>query len=162
MTDRTNLQFRVGKSEDIETLVKINTDGDEEYRAINQAMFHELIKKQLVFIAEQNNVVVGLLYWRTEFLGRFNQWYLEQITVRNDARGKGIGVRLLRYFLGFAKEKGVEKVFADIHNDNYTSLQMALNAGGLISGSISGINNKTNDQRVIVRFELRNQGAGNV
>jgi len=155
MTDKANLQFRLAKPTDIKTLVEINIDDDEDYRTINQKMFRELVKSKLVLVALENKEIVGLLYWRPDFLGRFNQWYLKQVTVRKDARGKGVGVQLLNYFLNFAKKKKVEKVFGDIHNDNYPSLNMALNAGALISGTIEGVGNtEEKDERVIVRFEL--------
>lgn len=156
MTDKANLQFRLAKLTDIKTLVEINIDDDEDYRTINQKMFRELVKSKLVLVALENKEIVGLLYWRPDFLGRFNQWYLKQVTVRKDARGKGVGVQLLNYFLNFAKKKKVEKVFGDIHNDNYPSLNMALNAGALISGTIEGVGNtEEKDERVIVRFELQ-------
>lgn len=156
MTDKANLQFRLAKPTDIKTLVEINIDDDEDYRTINQKMFRELVKSKLVLVALENKEIVGLLYWRPDFLGRFNQWYLKQVTVRKDARGKGVGVQLLNYFLNFAKKKKVEKVFGDIHNDNYPSLNMALNAGALISGTIEGVGNtEEKDERVMVRFELQ-------
>jgi L-amino acid N-acyltransferase YncA len=156
MTDKANLQFRLAKLTDIKTLVEINIDDDEDYRTINQKMFRELVKSKLVLVALENKEIVGLLYWRPDFLGRFNQWYLKQVTVRKDARGKGVGVQLLNYFLNFAKKKKVEKVFGDIHNDNYPSLNMALNAGALISGTIEGVGNtEEKDERVMVRFELQ-------
>jgi predicted acetyltransferase len=155
MIDETNLQFRFAKLIDIKTLVEINIDGEEKYRKINQKMFRELVDKKRVFVALKNQEIVALLYWRTDFLGRFHQWYLKQITVRKDARNKGIALQLLKYFLSYAKKKGVEKVFGDTHNDNYPSLSMFLKAGALISGTIEGVGDTDKkDERVIVRFEL--------
>ena len=150
-----SIQFRHAKQSDIPTLVELNIDGDEKYRKINERMFAEFLCQELVIVAERNEYMVGLLYWRPEFLGRSNQWYLKQISVRSDSRGQGIGLGLLQYFLNFAKQSHVEKVFCDIHNDNFPSLRNALKAGGLISGMIEGVGNtKERDERVIVRFEL--------
>ena len=89
------------------------------------------------------------------FLGRFNQWYLKQITVAKARRKSGVGFGLLNYFLKYAKDQKIEKVFADIHNDNYPSLNMSLKSGGLISGIIEGVGaTKEKDERVVFRWEL--------
>ncbi len=149
------LKFRLGVAKDVSTLVTINIDGAESYRAINLKMFKELTKTKQVLCAVQDQEIVALLYWRNDFLGRFNQWYLKQITVSKKYRKQGVGLSLLKEFLVYAKNKKVEKVFADVHNDNYASLSTCLNAGGLISGYIEGVGKtKGKDERVIFRFEL--------
>lgn len=149
------LTFRLATAKDIPYLVEINIDGAESYRKINVKLFKDLVKIKQVLCALEDGKIVALLYWRNDFLGRFNQWYLKQITVSKKYRQRGVGSNLLKKFLVYAKSKKVEKVFADIHNDNYASLNTFLNAGALISGYIEGVGStKSKDERVIFRFEL--------
>ncbi len=149
------LKFRFARPSDLGRLVQINIGQETSYRKLNERMFREIIPQKRVLCALQDREVVALLYWCKEFLGRTNQWYLEQITVEANYRNQGCGVTLLRYFLKYAKKRKTEKVFADIHNDNIASLKMSLAAGALISGFIEGIGKtKMKDERVIVRFEL--------
>lgn len=151
-----NLQFRLASSNDLPDLVDINIDGDETYRSKNEEMFQDIVSKQQVYVVtDEEDKVLGLLYWREEFLGRYNQWYLKQISISQEVRSKGVGKGLLREFLEYAKSKKIEKVFADVHNDNFSSLRLCLGQGGLISGTIEGVGNtEEKDERVIIRFEL--------
>ncbi len=156
MKKKDSFKVRFAKTVDVPELVNINIDGHEEYRSTNVALFKNLVKDKMVMLATQENKVVGLCYWRCEFLGRSHQWYLRQITVHKKYRKCGIGELLLTTFLDFATQKKVEKVFADIHNDNRASLSLFLGKGALISGTIEGIGNtRYKDERVIVRFELK-------
>jgi len=150
------ITFRFPKLSDLKRLVEIDIGREQSYRMINERMFKEIIPKKLVMCAVVYKQIVGLLYWRTQFLGRSNQWYLEQITVDKKWRGKGVGLALLGHFLTYAKNQKVEKVFGDVHNDNIASLKMTLAAGALISGFIEGVGKtKQKDERVIIRFELK-------
>lgn len=149
------LRYRLARPTDIPTLITINIDGEQEYRVYNTKLFRQLVGDRQVLVAVEHGSVVGLLYWRPEFLGRNGQWYLKQITVARAARRRGVGGGLLRTFLAVAKKKKVKKVFADIHNDNYASLRLCLGAGGLISGTVEGVGDTPRkDERVIIRFEL--------
>lgn len=105
------LKFRLATAKDVPALVKVNIDGAESYRTINVKMFKELTKTKQVLCAVQDQEIVGLLYWRNDFLGRFNQWYLKQITVSKKYRKQGVGLSLLKEFLVYAKKKKVEKGF---------------------------------------------------
>lgn len=155
--NQENINYRFAELNDIAHLVAINVDGDEEYREKNERMFKDLIPEQKVMVAEMGGEIAALLYWRDNFLGRFNQWYLKQITVKKDYRGQGIGTAFLKHFLEYAKRQRVEKVFGDVHNDNFSSLKMNLEAGGLISGMIEGVGDTDEkDERVLFRFELKN------
>lgn len=150
-----SIEYKFASIEDIKELVNINIDGEEEYRKINQEMFNEIVPQKRVLICSQDKKIIGLMYWRKDFLGRTNQYYIEQITIKKSHRKKGYGLLLLKHFLEICKKQKVIKVFCDIQNNNSSSLQMCLSAGGLISGTIEGLGDtKEKDERVIVRFEL--------
>lgn len=149
------LQYRLAEAGDIPRLVDINIDAEEEYREINEGMFADIVPRKQVLCAAAAGEIVGLLYWRREFLDRAYAWYFEQISVDKSQRGKGIGLALLKHFLELAKGEGVTKVFSLIHNDNYPSLRMHLSAGALVSGTIEGLGEtEGKDERVLMRFEL--------
>jgi L-amino acid N-acyltransferase YncA len=149
------LQYRLAELADLPRLVEINIGDEKEYQEINEKMFAEIIpQKQVLCVLAEGNII-GLLYWRKEFFDRAAMWYFEQISIDKAYRGKGIGLALLKHFLELAKKEGIKKIFSFIHNDNYPSLKMHLNAGGLISGTIEGLGEtEGKDERVLVRFEL--------
>ena len=137
--------------DDIADCVRINIDGDEDYRPTNERLFAELIPQHRVMVCKENGSIIALLYWREEFLGRTDYYFLEQITTRDDRRSKGFGSLLLDSFLNLCKEREVHGVFGLIHNNNTASLRMCLKAKGFISGMITGFGE---GDRVIVRFDL--------
>lgn len=147
--------FRFPKSTDLERLVEINIDGKESEKKWDVPLFGELIPKKRVICAVIDHKIIGVIYWYEEFLGRPKQWYVGQIIIDKKWRGKGIGDKLLKRFLRYAKRMKAERVFCDIHNDNYPSLKIALKSGALVSGYIQGVEKKrAKDEWVILRYEL--------
>ena len=149
MTEK--LKFRLAKMDDIEKLVDINTGNEHKYRSVNFRMFRQLIPKNLVMVCELDEIVVGLLYWNSEFLDRTDSFYLSQITIDKEYRSKGYGVLLLKYFLKYAKKKGAKKVFALVEDKNKASLSTCYKAGGIKSGILLGFGKQK--KRIIIRFE---------
>ena len=78
-----------------------------------------------VFIAEENNVVVGF-----STFGQFRNWQAYQYSVENsvyvkaDCRGKGIGKLLLQPLIDTAKERKLHTIIAGIVADNEASIAL--------------------------------------
>jgi ribosomal protein S18 acetylase RimI-like enzyme len=148
--------FRFPKISDLPRIVEINVDGVKSEKKFYPRFFaKEIIPKKRAICAIINGKLIGSIFWYDEFLGRPKQWYVGQIIVDKDFRGMGIGDRLLKRFLKHARRKKAERVFCDIHNDNYPSLQIALKSGALVSGYIQGVEKKrAKDEWVILRYDL--------
>jgi L-amino acid N-acyltransferase YncA len=96
------------------------------------------INKNNLLVAELEDEIVALLYFERSFFDTElrNNWFLTQITVKNGFRRKGIGEKMWRYFLFYAKENGASSVFADIQDFNIASLNLAKKIGGVEVGFI--------------------------
>ena len=99
---------------------------------------------------------MGFLGWDTTFKNTPEYWYLEQITIRKDYRGKGIGKDLVRYFLDLCRESGVKKIYAHVQEHNIRSLKMFLSTGWQINtGSDKKVDKETTIEFLIdKRFNL--------
>ena len=78
-----------------------------------------------VFIAEENNVVVGF-----STFGQFRNWQAYKYSVENsvyvkaDCRGKGIGKLLLQPLIDVAKQMQLHTIIAGIVADNKASIAL--------------------------------------
>ena len=78
-----------------------------------------------VFIAEENNMVVGF-----STFGQFRNWQAYKYSVENsvyvkaDCRGKGIGKLLLQPLIDAAKERQLHTMIAGIVADNEASIAL--------------------------------------
>jgi len=86
-----------------------------------------------VMVAETYNKVIGFLYWERWFLDK-NHWFLSQVTVDKKYRRNGIGEKLWRYFLDYAKENKIKSVFATIDDSNVASISLAKKLGAVDAG----------------------------
>lgn len=91
-----------------------------------QAWFAEKQQKNFpVFIAEENNLIVGF-----STFGQFRNWQAYEFSVENsvyvksDCRGKGIGKLLLQPLIDTAKQMGLHTIIAGIVADNEASLAL--------------------------------------
>jgi L-amino acid N-acyltransferase YncA len=91
---------------------------------MRKAWFAEKQEKNFpVFVAEENNVIVGF-----STFGQFRNWQAYKYSVENsvyvkaDCRGKGIGKLLLQPLIDVAKEMQLHTIIAGIVADNEASL----------------------------------------
>ena len=82
-------------------------------------------KNYPVFVAEENNVIVGF-----STFGQFRNWQAYKYSVENsvyvkaDCRGSGIGKLLLQPLIDAAKEKELHTIIAGIVADNEASIAL--------------------------------------
>ena len=91
---------------------------------MRKAWFTEKKEKNYpVFVAEENNVIVGF-----SAFGQFRNWQAYKFSVENsvyvkaDCRGRGIGKLLLQPLIDAAKEMQLHTIIAGIVADNEASL----------------------------------------
>ncbi len=94
----------------------LEKDGEDYFRR----MINEEIG--ICFVAEDGNEVIGYLAGcistRTNSARPVKRSEVENMLVREDYRSKGIGSNLIRIFLKWSKEKGVDKAFVIAYAPN--------------------------------------------
>ena len=144
------MNIRTGTLADLSRLATVNSMGSENGIKIARERLPAFIEASNLIVAEEGLEIVGLLYWKREFLGDKN-WFLVQVTVAENYRRRGVGEKLWRYLLSEAKTHGAKYVFADIAIDNDASMQLAQKLGGISAGSIDL---GEDDTRNFYRFDL--------
>ncbi len=143
-------QIRLATLDDLSRLAVINSLGNEEGRVLAEKELPRFITSQDLIVYEENGKIEGLLYWERRFFGN-NGWFLTQVTVAEESRRKGIGEKLWKWFLDYAQENSVRKVFCDIKESNLPSLNLAKKLGGKDAGSLDL---GDGDVRRFVRFDI--------
>lgn len=91
------------------------------------ATFHRLLERSAVdlwVVEEEGRVVAYAVVWRV-----LDQAELANIAVREEARGRGLGARLLQHALDRARVAGVRTVYLEVRVSNEAALRMYRRAG---------------------------------
>ena len=138
---------------DLKELAIMNSFGIESGRILAEKELPRFIKVGNLIVAESGKEIAGLLYFERKFFDTTdsNNWFLTQVTVGDSFRRKGIGEKLWVYFLQFAKQNSVKRVFADIRESNTASFNLAKKLGGIDSGYLDF---GDGDKRHFYRFDL--------
>ncbi len=84
-----------------------------DYEFISEKNFKEALKdpKNHLILYKNKEKTIGFCYYKE----RNNHIYLEEIHVKKEARGKGIGSKMLNLVEKFAKRKGYKEIILDAH-----------------------------------------------
>ncbi len=147
------VKIRSSNLQDLEVISKINGQGSNEGEEIARQRLPSFIKDNNLFVAESDSEILGLLYFDRKFfdIAEDNNWFLTQITVREDSKRKGVGEKLLRYFLGFAKENEAKHIFLDALESNLASFQLIKKLGAQDAGYLDFGNG---ERRNFFRFDF--------
>lgn len=91
------------------------------------ATFHRLLERSAVdlwVVEEEGRVVAYAVVWRV-----LDQAELANIAVREEARGRGLGARLLQHALDRARVAGVRTVYLEVRVSNEAARRMYRRAG---------------------------------
>lgn len=113
--------------------MSVINDVSEEAQKYSKEKISKRISEDQLLIYEIDQKIIGFLGWDTKHKENPNNWYLEQITIRKDYRGQGIGKDLVRYFLDFSRKNEINKIYAHVQERNTPSLSMFLNTGWKIN-----------------------------
>jgi L-amino acid N-acyltransferase YncA len=134
-----NIDIQEGELKDLEVLAEINSSDDverEESRLKALEQLPDYINKHNLIVAKSGEEIFGLLYFDRHFFAENYRWFIVQITIREDVRRKGIGEALWKHAFALAKENGINKVFADVKEDNVPSTNLVNKLGGIDVGYI--------------------------
>lgn len=93
--------------------------------------------------------VVGFLVAR----GIASEWELENIVVASDARGKGIGMALLRFLQARVREAGGAPIHLEVRDSNAAARHLYEKAGFLQSGRRKAYYTDPSDDAILYCWE---------
>ncbi|MEK7634886.1 MAG: GNAT family N-acetyltransferase [Patescibacteria group bacterium] len=127
------INYKEAKTEDLEEIMEVINDVDLKSQEESREKIIDRISKDQLLCAISDNKIIGFLGWDTKFQDNPEHWYLEQITIHKDYRGRGVGQNFVKYFLDVCRNEKVKKLYAHVQEHNTQSLKMFLNTGGIIN-----------------------------
>ena len=96
----------------------------------------------LIFMAEENNEILGTLTLVFNKIPTGDKVWIEDVVVDKSARGKGVGIKLLEFAIGYVQSQGIKNI-------NLTSSPDRVAANKLYQ-KLGFIQRETNVYRLIV------------
>ncbi len=152
-----NITYRLADESDLPGLLQANMGLNG--KIIDEETLPTYVKEHRVFCAETEGKIISLLYWEKNFVGDPNFWFIHQITTVVDWRRKGVASELVKEFLGYAASQKVWKVFADVRQNNESSIGLNKKLGAIECGWLRGLDDDSEeDVWKIFRFDLSEEG----
>lgn len=82
---------------------------------------------KVIFVAEDNGKIIGFI--SVNIYKDLGYIYLDDYSVSESYRGKGIGSKLMNMAFDFAKEKGINQVDTHVESANKESIEFYKNRG---------------------------------
>lgn len=123
--------FRYAEPEDLSELMEVVDAVDVTTKEKTREILLERIQQQQLLCVAVDQKVVGFIGWSKNYDNDSQACFVEQITVHNDFRRRGLGLRLLRYFLDICTSKKIHLIYATIQKDNEKSLAMFKKIDGI-------------------------------
>jgi N-acetylglutamate synthase-like GNAT family acetyltransferase len=130
------ISYRKAEQEDLDEIMEVINDVSPEDKKESKKKIVERISDNQLLCVVSDNKISGFLGWDTKFQDNSEYWYLEQITIHPDYRGKGIGQNFVKYFLQMCRDEKVKKIFAHVQKHNSRSLNMFLKVGWTINEEV--------------------------
>jgi N-acetylglutamate synthase-like GNAT family acetyltransferase len=146
------ISYKKATREDLDEIMKVISDAEISKQNESKKIITERIEQNQLLCVLLENKIIGFIGWDVKFQNNSEFWYLEQITIQKDYRGKGIGQNFVKYFLQICHNEKVKKLYANVQEHNSRSLKMFLNVGGKINTE----SDKNMRGEITVEFELRN------
>ena len=64
----------------------------------------------MLFMAEENNEILGTLTLVFNKIPTGDKVWIEDVVVDNSARGKGVGIKLLEFAIGYVQSQGIKNI----------------------------------------------------
>jgi ribosomal protein S18 acetylase RimI-like enzyme len=122
------MEYRKPQSSQIEMILDVITDADPLEREGSRDIILERIKEGHLLCAFEKTHIVGFLGWKENFENVPGSWYLEQITIKKELRGMGIGKKLLEHFMAQYKSQ-FSVIYGHIQTHNERSQNLFLHSG---------------------------------
>ncbi|MBK7405317.1 MAG: GNAT family N-acetyltransferase [Phycisphaerales bacterium] len=120
-----DLIIRSATVEDLDALVGLEHDCfDRPEERFTRRQIRALVQnpRARVLLAESGGTVAG---WAVGLIRQHRRWTsgrIYAVGVHNQARGRGIGRRLTEHLLEVFRERGIERVYLEVREDNDTAL----------------------------------------
>ena len=146
------ISYKKAEQKDLGEIMEVISDVKTSKQEESKKIITERIEQGQLLCVVADNKIIGFLGWNKDFQSNPEYWYLEQITIQKDYRGKGIGQNFVKYFLQICHDEKVKKLYAHVQKHNIRSLKMFSNVGGKINTELDGCV----QGEITVEFELRN------
>lgn len=137
------ISYKKAEQKDLNEIMDAISDVEISQQEESKKIITERIAQNQLLCVLLDNNIIGFLGWGTKFQSNSEYWYLEQITIQKEYRGKGIGQNFVKYFLQFCRNNKVKKIFAHVQKHNEKSSKMFSNTGWVINTELD--KNKTNE-----------------
>ena len=157
---KDNIVLRVASYDDKEQISKVLLDFynmNDRDEAI-KSFISELDKDFHYLVAEENGKIIGLVTWLMHGLPKHGLFELDRICILSDARGKGVGRKLVDRLINdarewYVKEGGnIRKLYLLTHEDNKNAHAFYEKVGFVHDATLKDHYYKNQDERVYVMF----------
>ena len=157
---KDNIVLRAASYDDKEQISKVLLDFynmNDRDEAI-KSFISELDKDFHYLVAEENGKIIGLVTWLMHGLPKHGLFELDRICILSDARGKGVGRKLVDRLINDArewydKEEGnIRKLYLLTHEDNKSAHAFYEKVGFIHDTTLKDHYYKNQDERVYVMF----------
>ena len=157
---KDNIVLRAASYDDKEQIAKVLLDfynmNDRE-EAI-KSFISELDKDFHYLVAEENGKIIGLVTWLMHGLPKHGLFELDRICILSDARGKGVGRKLVDRLINDAREwydkegGSIRKLYLLTHEDNKNAHAFYEKVGFIHDTTLKDHYYKNQDERIYVMF----------
>ena len=157
---KDNIVLRVASYDDKEQISKVLLDFynmNDRDEAI-KSFISELDKDFHYLVAEENGKIIGLVTWLMHGLPKHGLFELDRICILSDARGKGVGRKLVDRLINHAREwydkegGNIRKLYLLTHEDNKNAHAFYEKVGFIHDTTLKDHYYKNQDERIYVMF----------
>lgn len=157
---KDNIVLRVASYDDKEQISKVLLDFynmNDRDEAI-KSFISELDKDFHYLVAEENGKIIGLVTWLMHGLPKHGLFELDRICILSDARGKGVGRKLVDRLINDAREwydkegGNIRKLYLLTHEDNKNAHAFYEKVGFIHDTTLKDHYYKNQDERIYVMF----------
>ena len=157
---KDNIVLRAASYDDKEQIAKVLLDFynmNDRDEAI-KSFISELDKDFHYLVAEENGKIIGLVTWLMHGLPKHGLFELDRICILSDARGKGVGRKLVDRLINDAREwydkegGNIRKLYLLTHEDNKNAHAFYEKVGFIHDTTLKDHYYKNQDERVYVMF----------
>ena len=157
---KDNIYLREASYDDKEQIAEVlldfynMNDRDEAIKSFTT----ELEKDFHYLVAEENGKIIGLVTWLMHGLPKHGLFELDRICILSDARGKGVGRKLVDKLILDARKwydkegESIRKLYLLTHEDNKNAHVFYEKVGFVHDATLKDHYYKNQDERVYVMF----------
>ena len=110
--------------------MKVISDAEISKQNESKKIITERIEQNQLLCVLLENKIIGFIGWDVKFQNNSEFWYLEQITIQKDYRGKGIDVAMGVKMLQSAWKRGMDYIDSHLELETNTKMRMEMEKMG--------------------------------